>query len=374
MVATAQMLPRRRGAIGPYVYSLSELLSNSNHVDILGLGKGNKRDGKVGIQTIDWNGGLFENFSIGKYSLFNERFLRRIIKLQKEAPIDILHIHDLYLSVMATVCKLKFHIPVVCSLHNETRTTLPILMFDKILPVSNYVKNSLHTKIWNVKEKTEVLPVAVDVDEFRATMSPEEAKAKLQMRDSRIILFVGRKCISKGPHILIDALPAIIKQNPEVIAVLIGPGSDFYTYTTTFTEFLGRRVRALGIEGHVVFESFIPLDLLKVFYNAADVLVFPSTWAEPLGRVILEALSYKKAVIASDVGGISDIIRNEVNGILVRPNDPLALSRAVNYLLRHTDFARRLGEEGRKTIEEKYSFEVVSRRCFEIYNELLCRL
>ena len=100
-------------------------------------------------------------------------------------------------------------------------------------------------------------------------------------------------------------------------------------------------------------------------------LCVPSVWPEALGLVILEAMAAKTPVVASVIGGIPSVIRNGENGILVKPNDPEELANAINNILSDDRKAKALALEGRKTVEESFSWEAITNQIEEIYERML---
>jgi glycosyltransferase involved in cell wall biosynthesis len=172
-------------------------------------------------------------------------------------------------------------------------------------------------------------------------------------------------------QILLDALPKIVDSNPKTLAILVGPDYMFGHNSEDYTTVLKERARRLGLENSVLFVNFVSQNTLKLFYEAADLLVFPSIWQEPFGKVILEAMSYEIPVVASAVGGVPEIVENKLNGLLVRPGDSEELVQCVNYLLKNPQYARSLGEEGRKTVLKKFTFNQIARHCSEIYDKMI---
>jgi len=373
MVTTATILPKRVGAIGPYVYRLAKELARESYVDVIGFGSGKEETKNFCIQTIEFNRQIFAGSKLTGYTLSNIQLFKKISCLHKVFPIDILHIHDPYLGFMATLCKFNFHIPTICTIHNEMKTALFIRACDKILAVSEYIRKIFYEKLKISLDKVDVLSVAVDTDVHKPIIGMEEAKRELGLCGRDIVLFVGRKCYEKGPQVLIEALPEIVKHNPKALAVLIGPDYHFRSSSSTYTEFLRDRVKKLKVGDHVVLKGFVPEDVLRCYHNAADVFVCPSVWQEPLGLVILEALAHEKPVVATNVGGIPEIISNLYNGLLVPPNNSKELANAIILLLNDDELRRRLGRNGRKVVERKFSFEVICRQCLNIYDQIISK-
>ena len=203
-------------------------------------------------------------------------------------------------------------------------------------------------------KNVKVLPNGVDTDKF----------AFSQDREDNLILFVGRFERSKGIHILIDALNFL---ETSTNLIIIGPNSnDEYS-----KEILWRieRENRKGKHNVAYLGSFCLNDLVK-YYQKSSVFVCPSL-SEAFGIVNLEAMSCGTPVIASNVGGIRDIVENGKNGILVPPNDPIKLAEAIEYLLNNKDIRIKLGKEGRKKVEREFSWNVIVKRLYRIYEEMI---
>jgi glycosyltransferase involved in cell wall biosynthesis len=368
--------PTPIGAIEPYVTGLSNELSLCHSLDVFGYGKGSMQRNNLHIDTFPFESSHFNYLKhlVGdEYAhglLYNSYVLEKILKIQKKNPFDILHMHMIYTALVASFTKYTFNIPVVCSIHNEVRTALPLNICDKILANSQFIRSSL-IKIGVRQKKIEVVPIAIDTEKFKPKKSQQQIKHEIGLTNSRIILFVGRKVHHKGPQILISALPAIIRQNPEVIAVFIGPDYSFSNSSLSYTVCLQKLARKLGVENKVIFKKFMADGELLKFFNSADVVVFPSTWQEPFGKVILEAMSFEKPIVASNVGGIPEIIESGVNGLLVPSGDSVALADEINYVLDHEEFAAELGRKGRQTVLDNYTFQIAAKKCNEIYQKLI---
>jgi glycosyltransferase involved in cell wall biosynthesis len=372
------ILPNRIGAIEPYVYNLAKYLSKSNTVDVFGVGTGQLNQGNLHIhalpvqnyqqvlsKSLDWR--------IAYYAPFNIVVFKEIMRLHAGNPIDILHVHEVYAGFFSSLCKLLLNIPYVCTVHNEIRTTAPVRTADRLLAVSGYIQDFLvNTRKVNF-EKVEILNVAVDTASHQVNLTPDDAKKFLGLENRKIILFIGRKCPEKGPQVLIDSLPEIITSDPSTLVVLIGPDFIFGGSSNAFTNLLIDKSKALHVSDNVLFKGHISNDEKTLFYIAADVFVCPSIWNDPSPTVIKEALSFSKPVVATTVGGTSDIITDGYNGLLVPPNDSKSLADSVKILLNDRVYAKKLGDNGKRVVGQKFSFDTVSKDCIDIYRRVIGR-
>jgi len=379
MVSTGYVpiIPNRIGAIEPYVYELARNLSFNHSVHIFGTGNGEEKVGRMHVKAFGYNESLPHllepsfGYRLAYQIPFNIYLFKEFCNLNKCKHVDVLHIHDANSGFAATALKKMFNTPLVCSVHNEIRSIKSVQSCDKILAVSNYIRDFLVEKRGLSEDKVDVLNMAVDTNLCKRKRKMENAKKDLGLSNHNIILFVGRKCPEKGIEILVDALPEIVDSNPKTLAILVGPDYMFGLNSEDYTKVLKKRIKKLGVEKNALFVNFVSQYTLELFYEAADLLVFPSIWQEPFGKVILEAMCYEIPVVASAVGGVPEIVENERNGLLVRPGDSVELARCVNYLLKNPIYAQSLGAEGRKTVLKKFTFNQVVRRCCEVYDKII---
>lgn len=171
------------------------------------------------------------------------------------------------------------------------------------------------------------------------------------------VLTVGRLVPSKGHDVVIDACAELGK--PLVIA---GRGPERVA--------LEEKAAALGAD--VRFAGFADREALAELYRSASAVVLASQH-EGMPNVLLEAMAYARPVIATPVGGIPDLITDEVNGKLVRPQDPSALAAALDRLFAEPETAERLAAAARATVAERFAWEVQQPRLEEALERVVSR-
>jgi glycosyltransferase involved in cell wall biosynthesis len=184
-----------------------------------------------------------------------------------------------------------------------------------------------------------------------------ESKARLPRADGFQVLFVGRLVERKGVKNLIDAvrrMPADLRAR----LVVIGDGPE------------RQGLEALG--GQVEFRGRVSDEALRAAYAGSDVLVLPSIVdargdTEGLGVVLLEAMSYGVPVVASDIGGITDIVEHDTSGLLVPPGDPAALAQALERLARDPALASRLGTAGEQRVRRAFGWPEIMAKWDAVY-------
>lgn len=180
--------------------------------------------------------------------------------------------------------------------------------------------------------------------------------------EEHTILSVGRLTWRKGYKYLIEAMPNVLSEYPNAKLLLVGEGDQRMP--------LVQHARKLGIENSVLFLGKVSAERLHSLYHEADVYVQPSLY-EPLGITILEAMSMRKPVVASRVGGIPELITNGVEGLLVEPGNSLQLARAIANILADSSCRRRFASNARKRVEKEFTWEAIAKKTFEFYTSLL---
>jgi glycosyltransferase involved in cell wall biosynthesis len=176
--------------------------------------------------------------------------------------------------------------------------------------------------------------------------------------DGFVALFVGRLVERKGVRYLIDALQRI-SPDRRARLVIIGDGPE--------RQRLEEQVRRSGLEGRVEVRGRVSAHELRQAYANASVFVLPAIVdtrgdTEGLGVVLLEAMSYRVPVIASNLGGITDIVRDGETGLLVPPADVAALGAALERLAADAGLAKRLSEAGHRMVGERFSWPAILAR------------
>lgn len=208
------------------------------------------------------------------------------------------------------------------------------------------------------KRKLEVFHLGIDLSSYRPAADPRAAVRALGIPDSApVVGTVGRLEAPKGHAYLLQALARL---PARVRAVIVGGG--------VLRERLEADAETLGVADRVVFTGFREdmLDLLQGF----DVFALPSLW-EGLGVVLLEAMAYGKPLVASAVGGVTDVVVPGETGLLVPREDPKALAQALARLLDDRALAQRLGAAGRARVERAFRSDVADDRFMRMYRELL---
>ena len=175
---------------------------------------------------------------------------------------------------------------------------------------------------------------------------------------SQIVGVVARLEPEKGHATLLNAWPAVLRSVPNAYLLIVGEGSG--------REALERQAAELRIAHRVVFTG--RRDDVPAVTAAFDVAVLPS-YREAQGLTILEAMALSRPVVASNVGGIPEMVEDGVTGLLVRPNDPAALAAAIVRLLLDHSLADTLGRAGHDLVHDRFCVELMVKAVETIYDE-----
>jgi glycosyltransferase involved in cell wall biosynthesis len=180
-------------------------------------------------------------------------------------------------------------------------------------------------------------------------------------RDAPLVAEIGRLCDVKGQRELIEALAQV----PRAHAVLVGVDLE---QGGSYQRELERAAERAGVRDRVVFAG--ARDDAGPLLAEIDVLALPS-WTEGLPLVVLEAMAYRKPVVATPVGGTPEVVVDGETGLLVPPRDPGALAAALRRLLDDPDLRAKMGAAGFERVRARFSAEAMSERVLAIYDEVL---
>ena len=179
--------------------------------------------------------------------------------------------------------------------------------------------------------------------------------------NEKIVLFVGRLVQEKGVHLLLDAIPKILHYYADVKFIVAGRGPA--------NEYLRNKAADLGIANRVYFTGYIDDETRDFLYREATVAVFPSLY-EPFGMVVLEAMAAMTPVVVADVGGLSEIVVHERNGLKFYTGNPNSLADNVLRLLHEPDLAARLAVTAKQEISKLYTWQEIARQTQLVYAEV----
>ncbi len=233
---------------------------------------------------------------------------------------------------------------------------------DKLIAISGYLVN------WATKEKVaaynKIIKIysGIDLDSFNLLDFDIEKKRKELgfTREDILIGEIAKLWRGKGQHLVLKALRGILTDFPNVKAIFIGEG-----YLESELKKLAQK---LNIQDKVKFLGF--REDIPHLTAILDIVVLPSYW-EGMGRSVLEAMACAKPIVASAVGGILDLIDDNINGILIPPGDVQSLTKQLIRLLRSRNLREVLGRKARERLGENFSAKKMIRDIEQVYNTLI---
>jgi len=225
----------------------------------------------------------------------------------------------------------------------QAREKVP-LEFKHVLCVSHALRDRLVDQ-GRLPETAGVLFNGIDLDIFAYTPKSTTSKTGVNF------LYSGRLSKEKGVHTILESLGLLKKENITPSLGIIGAGD------TNYEKMLKHLTRNLGIQEQVDFAGYTNREKIPGILAQYDVHIIPSIWEEPLPRTIQEAMALGKAVIASDVGGIPEIVLDELNGLLFQPGDAFSLAQKMQKLIHNPELIGNFGSAGRLYVEEQFNIK-----------------
>ena len=304
--------------------------------------------------------------------VFDGQVVRQLRHWLADRHVDILHTQDYRGNIIARLAVRGGRVPtrLVCTMHGAhyfpaasarlrlyfTLNYLTMFVSDRIIAVSQGTYGQLARR--GLKNKTQVIHNGTPIPQ------PLDLAGRLASRqalgippDAKVFIFVGRLVHQKGPAALINVARRTLSANANAIFLIIGDG-PFLPAIKEHLQDLSPQVRFWGFQRDVT-----------PFYSAADVLFLPSRY-EGLPMTLIEAFARGVPAVASNVGGIPEVVDDGVNGFLC---DPLAFDQMSERLLRLLDdgtLRQRLGDQACRTAQDSFSLEQMCRKTYALYLQL----
>lgn len=306
------------------------------------------------------------------------KLIKRLVKEFKNIKPDIIHIsglqlHGFYAVLSARLAGIKNIALVVRGSSCDALTIgrLSKFIFGKILePITIRMSGITYTVCSemaenpivknNVKKLGVIIHNPAPIIEYKE-YSRSNFRRELGVSDSDILaVYTGRIVEDKGISYALNALRSI--SNPNLKIVLVGDGQDESKFKKNYNDLISsKKLYFLGKRS----------DVFNILAGC-DIYIFP-TLHENLSNALLEACVMGLAVIATDVGGNPEVIRNGIDGILIPPRDELAIGKALNVLAKNSDIRKTLGENARKRMKDTFSSETIYNKIDEVYQEILTK-
>ncbi|HME19261.1 MAG TPA: glycosyltransferase family 4 protein [Nitrososphaerales archaeon] len=239
---------------------------------------------------------------------------------------------------------------------------------DRVLTVSRTLLNDIRDSYGVPESRLRVVYNGADTDLFRPDGSSELPPALRSLEGKKIILYVGHFGLRKGIVFLIRAMRIVQKEVPDSHLVCIG-GVPEWLGGEDYWGLLRREIEDNGVSERVTLMDKVRNVDLPDYYRAASVFALPSYY-ETISKVTMEAMACGIPVIATNTGGIPEVVDDGTTGILVPYASVEALASALSTLLNDDRMSRRMGTMGRAKVERVFTWQAVAQRVKSVYDEL----
>jgi len=346
-------------------------------------------DGLTFYRTPPVSGGI-SNLPIFNQVSIISALQKRLIEVVQEVKPDVLHAHSPSLNGLAALKVAKqFNLPLVYEVrafwedaavdhgtssewglrYRLTRASETYLLkrASAVTTICEGLRNEMIGRGIESKKIT-VIPNAVDIDKFvEGSEADTDLKTKLGFDGCKVLGFLGSFYAYEGLNLLISALPNMLLQDESIRVLLVGGGPQ--------DENLKRQVQSLSLQDKVVFTGRVPHEQVQTYYDLVDVLVYPrlpmrlTELVTPLKP--LEAMAQGKIVVASDVGGHKELIRDRENGYLFESGDETSLATTVLEVLDKQAAWTEVRSNGREYVENERNWANSVANYQSVYGNLV---
>jgi glycosyltransferase involved in cell wall biosynthesis len=317
-----------------------------------------------------WGAPLLSVFDRGFWDL---SIIPQTLAICRRERVGVWHGHDYKTNVLGLLLHRFWPMTLITTVHgwvHQTRRTPLYYWIDRrCLPRYDFVicvSQDLYDRSLECGVRAErcvLIENAIDTEEFRRRTDRAESKRRLGIPAERFVIgAVGRLSAEKGFDVLMRAVDALLNEGRDVCLLIVGEGDEAPSLRSLSVQMgRGDRIQLLGYRADV-----------PDIYQALDVFAL-SSYREGLPNVLLEAMAFEVAVVATRIAGIPKLINDRRNGLLVEAGSVEELTAALAQLYGDTDLRSRLGQAARLTIEERYSFQKRMDKIADLYDRLLQR-
>jgi glycosyltransferase involved in cell wall biosynthesis len=363
------------GGISPHVTELSETLVKKGHeVHIFTrIGFKSKYEIINGVHyhrvEHDQSGGI-----VVQMDRMCNAMTHRFEVVGRKGKFDVLHCHDWHPVMALNHLKKQKGYPYVMTFHSTEwgrngntfgtwwesreiahREWLGGYEASQVIVTSQNLKNEVQFLYQIPDYKLNVIPNGITPGRVRRNLDPGRVKEKYGIHPlAPLILFIGRMQHQKGPDLLVEAIPHVLKHRWDAKFIFAGEG-DLRAYCE-------HRAFELNVKHACRFTGYISDEECIELLNACDIVVVPSR-NEPFGIVVLEAWDAGKPVIGTEAVGLIDNFRNGIKAYL----SPESIAWCINHVIDNPEYLRRMGEEGRRDVERLYDWNTIADDTIDVY-------
>ncbi|MGQ9513764.1 MAG: glycosyltransferase family 4 protein [Thermoproteota archaeon] len=371
--------PRKIGGLATHVYELTKALSEMAEVHVVTCSFPGAPDTEIINGTFVHRVNVYQapspDFLIWTM-LMNINLLKASAELVAEERFDVMHCHDWLVAPACITLKHATGGHLVATIHSTESGRRHGIHTD-YQRVINEIEGWLTyeasrvvccswsmvgevASLFNVpRDKIWMIPNGIDTEIFKPNPSDDLFRRRFAGLSEKIILYVGRLVPEKGVNVLIGSVPKILSANPNVKFVIVGEGYD--------REHLSSLAKYLGVDQRIYFTGYISDEEIKKLLSLAYLQIVPSLY-EPFGIVCLEAAASGVPVVASDIGGLSELVEDGVTGLKVPPDNSDAIAYAVNRILSDEVLRESMSKKARERAVERFSIKAMAERTMEMYS------
>ena len=297
-------------------------------------------------------------------------FARNLISVIKRKNIDVLHAHEFAMNAYGSMASTITGVPIVTTIHGKNyygerlRRRLAyrfVSRHSKMVAVSNDIADYLMKTIGICAKNIITIHNGVRIDRFEKDESARNRiRETLGLSDDQPLLgTVGNLYPVKGHTYLIKATAIIKKTVPNVKTIIAGRGD--------LLDRLKGEASGMGLEKNIEFLGY--REDIPQLLQAMDIFILPSL-SEGTPLSILEAMASQKPIVATDVGGLSEIVKNGETGFLVPSKDPESLAEKILLVLENRELAEKIVAEARKKIVKEYDLNNMVKRYVHLYESV----
>jgi glycosyltransferase involved in cell wall biosynthesis len=298
------------------------------------------------------------------YLFYIQFFLMKLFIYLRKNRFDLVMTNTvkahIYGSIVASLCR----IPVIWRFHDILSPTdfspfliRIIILFGRwfpkrILAVSKVTKEYL-ARNGLKDDKIEIIFNGIDSELFEIKDVSKDIRRELKIEGkTKLIGCIGRIIPEKGQKSFLLSIPGVIKKYPEAFSLIIG---DVFLKEEAYKEELLEIIKKNGLEERIKFMGFRK-DIGDVI-RSLDLVIFPSVAQEAFPLSVLEAMALGKPVIASNIGGVSEIIEDGITGMLIEPNHPEQITDRILHLLSNQEIYSSIAQKAKEVVTERFSLQ-----------------
>ncbi len=394
-LCTNEYPPNVYGGAGVHVEYLSRELAKLVAVEVRCFGDQDVDEGNLRVKGYGSWDEVKQNTD-KRFTGALDAFARSLLMAKDTLDADVIHCHTWYTDMAGFLAKKLWGVPLVLTIHSleplrpwkveqlgngyhmsSWMEQTGIEGADAIIAVSQETRNDVLKFFQIAPEKVHVIHNGIDLAQYRNHPATDALEQRGVDPSKPFVLFVGRITRQKGIIHLVNAIPHI---DPSLQVVLCAGAPD----TPEIGREMAERVAEVsaGRPNVIWIQEMLPREDVIQFYSQAAVFCCPSVY-EPFGIINLEAMACETAVVASAIGGIPEVVVPDETGLLVDlplkpgtfdPIDPERYSRdlaaAINQVVLNPALRETMGKNGRRRVEEHFSWTAIAQRTLDLYRSL----